>query len=634
MSERHSERTAWDIQRSRETYNVLHWGAGYFDINARGHLVALAGGTAGPAIDLHQLAQEIQGQGLSLPVLVRFTDILRDRVDVLLSAFDRAMAREAYCGGYAAVYPIKVNQQRSVVQEIVSHGGVRVGLEAGSKPELLAALAHVDPVAGIVVCNGYKDREYVRLALRGRQLGYRLHLVVEKLSELDLVLAAARALGVRPSLGLRVRLASIGAGKWQNTGGEQSKFGLSSLQVLAAVQRLAAAGMLDTLRLLHFHVGSQVANIRDIQRALREGARYYAELRRLGAPIAYVDVGGGLGVDYEGTRSRSHCSMNYGVEEYANNVVHALTEICAEAGLPHPTIITEAGRAMTAHHAVLLTNVIDSEPGLGAGEPAPPGADEPPIIHDLWRGYAELSGRAAIEAYHDAGHWLAEAQVMFTHGVLSLDQRAHAEALYAAILRQVAGQLDPGARPHREARDELLEKLADKYFCNFSLFQSIPDAWAIQQVFPIVPLQRLQERPQRRAVLQDLTCDSDGRIDYYVDSEGVETTLPLHDYDRNTPYLLGIFLVGAYQEILGDMHNLFGDTHSLHVELSGSSYKITQPLYGDRVEAVLRLAHFEPRQLLQTFATRIAAADLEADIAAAAYAELEAGLKGYTYLED
>ncbi len=631
--------TDWDIRQARDIYNLAHWGGGYVDVNPAGHLSVRPDRSADAAgIDLHALAGELTAAGLNLPVLVRFTDILRDRVDTLCNAFARAMADDGYSGRYTAVYPIKVNQQRTVVEEILRHGGARVGLEAGSKPELMAVLALSSADGGIVVCNGYKDREYVRLALIGTALGHRVYLVVEKLSELELVIAEARSLGIAPLIGVRVRLASIGVGKWQNTGGEKSKFGLSAAQALAVVERLRGAGMLASLQLLHFHLGSQIANIRDIQNGLREAARYYAELHRLGAPIRTVDVGGGLGIDYEGTRSRSFCSMNYSVQEYANNVVHALWETCADQGLPHPDIVTESGRAMTAHHAVLITNVIGMEPAPGDGTDtlAPPAADAPRVLKDLWQGLSQdLSARSALEAYHDASHALTEAQTMYTHGVLALEQRAQAEQLYFATCRKVRALLQAEYRAHREALDELNEKLADKYFCNFSVFQSMPDVWAIDQIFPIVPLHRLDQRPTRRAVIQDLTCDSDGRIDYYVDREGVETTLPLHLVDAGAPYLLGIFLVGAYQEILGDIHNLFGDTDSVNLELTADGgHRLVRPRQGDTVETVLRYVDFSADELLRAYRAKVGGATLTPEQQRAYLGELQAGLTGYTYLED
>jgi len=627
---------SWTIDKARELYSTANWGGGYFDVNGDGHLVCRPDrDPAHPGVDLVALVREVREAGLILPVLVRFTGILHDRVDTLCGAFAAATAAESYRGRYTAVYPIKVNQQRRVVEEILRHGGGRVGLEAGSKPELMAVLALSRPGRGVIICNGYKDREYIRLGHIARAMGHRIHLVIEKLSELETVIATARELGVKPLLGIRVRLASIGAGKWQNTGGEKAKFGLSAAQVLEVVRRLKAADMLECLQLLHFHMGSQIANIRDIQAGLREGARYYAELHRLGVPIGTVDIGGGLGVDYEGTRSRAYCSMNYSVQEYANNVVHLLAEVCAEENLPHPDIITESGRAMTAHHAVLLTNVIDIERGPDQDVPPPPVEAEPLILRDLRYGLEHLDRHSAVEAYHDALYWLAQSQEQFVHGLLSLDQRALAERLYAATCRRVRELLAPGKRSHREVLDELDEKLADKYFCNFSLFQSLPDAWAIDQSFPIVPLQRLDERPGRRAVIEDLTCDSDGRIDTFVEEGGTEHTLPLHAVAAEEDYLLGIFLVGAYQEILGDMHNLFGDTDSVHVEaLSGGGHRLVEPVRGDTVDNVLRYVHFEAEALLAAYRDQLESAALPAATRAGYLEELEAGLRGYTYLED
>ncbi len=632
----------WDIAHGREMYSIGHWSGGYFDINQEGHLIARPTRDAQhTGVDLYHLAQEIKQAGLSFPVLVRFSDILRDRVETLCQAFHEVMDEDHYKGQFTAVYPIKVNQQRSVVREILSQRKGQVGLEAGSKPELMAVLALSDQNRGVIICNGYKDREYIRLALIGKQLGHRVYIVVEKLSELQLVVEEARNLNIRPLIGVRVRLASIGAGKWQNTGGEKSKFGLSANQVLSVIEYLRKAEMLDTLQLLHCHLGSQIPNIRDIQRGMREVARYYAELNRLGVNLKCVDVGGGLGIDYEGTRSRSFCSINYTVREYAKNVVHALWEVCEEQSLPHPDIITESGRAMTAHHAMLITNVIDIEqvPVLdGANINA--NDDEPLIIQDLCHTLTSISepassARSAIEAYHDAVHWLSEAQSMYTHGVLSLEQRARAEQLYYATCWKVRELLQPATRMHRELFDELNEKLADKYFCNFSLFQSLPDIWAIDQIFPIVPLHRLDERPTRRATLQDITCDSDGRIDRYVDGEGVESSLPVHSLRDGETYLLGIFLVGAYQEILGDMHNLFGDTDSVNVEMTeNGGHCLLQAARGDTVDSVLRFVNFNVDDLLESYRTKIAKADISSAQRRDFLLELEAGLTGYTYLED
>ncbi len=629
---------SWNIQKARETYNISYWSGGYFDINDAGHLIATPSGDKSSAkIDCISLSRDIKNAGLSLPVLVRFPEILHQRVKELCTAFESAMVGVQYRGQFTAVYPIKVNQQRSVVKEILHDHSGRVGLEAGSKPELMAVLALSDQKDGVVICNGYKDREYIRLALIGQQLGHNVCIVLEKLSELSLVIEEARDLGVTPKLGVRVRLTAIGAGKWQNSGGEKAKFGLSATQILEVIERLRQANMLDTLQLLHFHLGSQISNIRDIQRGLHEAARFYAELHRLGVNIVTVDVGGGLGVDYEGTRSRSFCSMNYSMREYAQNIVRILYEICDSQGLKHPDIISESGRAMTAHHAMLMTNVIDVERQLGTALLSSPNKNDPHILHDLWNALQRLPEYPALEIYHDVVHYLAEAQAMYVHGVLTLEQRAQAEQLYFTTCRKVQTLLRPELRAHREILDELNEKLADKYFCNFSLFQSLPDAWAIDQVFPIIPLQRLNEEPTRRAIIHDITCDSDGRIDHYVDEAGIESSLPLHSVDladNNEPYLLGIFLVGAYQEILGDMHNLFGDTHSVNVEVNDDgSYCLTQVAEGDRVDSVLNFVQFNVDELLDIFQEKVKKASLDNNQQTIFMQALKVGMSGYTYLE-
>ncbi|WP_018232914.1 biosynthetic arginine decarboxylase [Thioalkalivibrio thiocyanodenitrificans] len=626
--------TAWNLDQARELYNIANWNGGYFHVNGHGRVCLRVPGLDGhPGVDLYELAQSLRASGQSgLPVLIRFEDILGDRVHRLRQAFDQAREESGFEGTYTAVYPIKVNQQRSVVERILGEGGERVGLEAGSKPELMAVLALSRP-GGVIVCNGYKDREYLRLALIGQMLGLRVYIVIEKPSELDGVMAEARDLGVRPMLGMRVRLASIGKGKWQNTGGEKAKFGLSASQSLGMLDRLRDAGMLDCMQLLHFHMGSQIANIRDIQAGMSEAGRFYAELRRLGADILVVDAGGGLGVDYEGSRSRNDCSINYSLQEYANNIVRSLMNTCIEYDLPHPQIFTESGRALTAHHAVLVTNVIDTERAPAQDDLPAPTGDEPLVLQDMWRLYENTEGIAPNEVYHDMAHWLSEVQAMYTHGVLDLAQRARAETLYFATCRRLAA--DASHRLSSEIREEINEKLADKFFCNFSVFQSIPDVWAIDQIFPIMPLHRLDERPTRRAVLQDLTCDSDGHVERYVDGEGVETSLPLHAPREGEPYLLGIFLVGAYQEILGDLHNLFGDTDSINVVLEpGGGHRLVQPERGDTVDELLRYVHFDPRALVAAYRDKVATAGLEKDLGEQVLGELEQGLSGYTYLEE
>jgi len=622
------------IQDAREIFNVLRWGDGYFDISDDGHLVVFpTRRREDGCVDMHRLATEVSKSGLNLPVLFRFGDILRDRVDRLCGAFKAAMNHHEYQAGYTAVYPIKVNQQRAVVEDILKHGEGRVGLEAGSKPELMAVLA-LAPAGASIVCNGYKDREYLRLALIGQQLGHKVYVVIEKPNELDLLLKEAAEMGVKPTIGVRVRLTSTGRGKWEHTGGEKSKFGLSAVQILEAVERLRTAGMLNCLQLLHFHLGSQIANIRDVQRGMLEACRCFAELAELGVNVRVMDVGGGLGVDYEGTRSRSSCSMNYSMEQYANTIVRSLWEVCADYELPHPSIITESGRAITAHHAVLLTEVVDRE-SIPDKPLAPPDPEDPQILTDLWEDYENTDSRSLLEVYQDALYWNGEAQAMYIHGVLTLEQRARAEQIYHAICRKVRDGLKPTTRAHSEAIFEIDEKLADKFFLNMSVFQSVPDVWAIDQVFPIMPVHRLDEALTRRAVLQDLTCDSDGRIEQYVDEEELEATMPVHAMHNGEPYYLGFFMVGAYQEILGDMHNLFGDTDSVNVELDkDNGYKLVKPEQGDTAEVVLRYVHFEPSELVARYHGKIDAATALDPYQRAQYLkELEEGLKGYTYLE-
>ncbi|WP_092020952.1 biosynthetic arginine decarboxylase [Marinobacter zhejiangensis] len=624
------------------TYNIPHWSDGYIAVNGQGNVqIQPDRGVSSGAIDLPHLASSLADRGVQLPVLVRFTDILHDRVNRLCSAFNDVATKQGYQGRYTAVYPIKVNQQRRVVEELIrtepAASQHQIGLEAGSKPELMAVLALCQP-GSVIVCNGYKDREYIRLALIGQAVGHRVFIVVEKKSELPLILEESRNLNVKPLIGVRARLATIGKGNWQNTGGEKSKFGLSASQVLDLTDTLAKAGALDSLQLLHFHLGSQIANIRDIQTGLRECARFYSELRQLGAPVSTVDIGGGLGVDYEGTRTRSSCSMNYSVEEYAYNVIHTLQAECDRAGIPHPDLISESGRALTAHHAVLITNVIDREQPE-SGEVSQPDEQAPSPLLDLWRDLESLedptSSRSRVEIFHDVVHAITDVHAQFAHGLVSLKHRADAEKLYTACCRLLQQQLNSNNRGHREIQDELNEKLADKLFVNFSLFQSLPDVWGIDQIFPVLPLSGLDQPLTRRAVIQDITCDSDGRIDLYVDGQGVESTLPIPDWTRDEPQLIGFFMTGAYQEILGDMHNLFGDTHSVDVRRSGDgSYEISETIEGDTVAKVLRYVNFEPNDLLQAYRHKFAHSTLSADAQEALLAELESGLYGYTYFED
>ena len=622
--------SSWNSAAARHTYAVPHWSDGYVDVSDAGEIVMRPRGATGPTLSLPQIVSQARSEGLRLPLLVRFPDILADRLARMQSAFAKAIGDWQYAGGYTAIYPIKVNQQHSVVSELVHAGSTGFGLEAGSKPELMAVLAMARP-GSIVICNGYKDREYIRLALIGRKLGLRVHIVIEKLSELDLVFAEARALEVEPLLGVRVRLASIGAGKWQNTGGDKGKFGLSPSQVLTLIERLDAAGLKHTLKLQHFHMGSQISNVRDIANGMREATRYFVELSRMGVPLEIVDVGGGLGVDYEGSRSRSHNSINYSIEQYAATIVQSLSEAVAAEGLTAPHILTEAGRAMTAHHAVLVVDVSEVE-GVPAGVIEPARAEEPAVLRHLREVHAELDARPPLELYHEAQHHLAEGQALYALGQLALADRARLDELYYAIANAVRARLLPAERAHRQALDELDEKLVDKYFVNFSVFESVPDIWAIEQIFPITPIARLNEEPTRRGVIVDLTCDSDGRIDHYVDAEGVDVSLPLHALKPGETYCLGLFMVGAYQETLGDIHNLFGDTDAVNVRADGEGFVFAHKRRGDTTDLMLDYVGYDLAVLRARYRERIAAAGIAGDQADALYGDLDAGLTAYTYL--
>lgn len=621
----------WSLDRARHTWSVPHWSDGYFDVDDAGRIVAQPRGPGGPRVALPDVVAAAESQGLKLPLLVRFADILGDKLARMQRAFNGAMSDLGYTGGYTSIYPIKVNQHQSVAGELVARGGEGFGLEAGSKPELIAVLGLSR--GGLVVCNGYKDREYLRLALIGRMLGLDVHIVIEKPSELAIALEEARALGVEPRFGVRMRLASIAAGKWQNTGGDKAKFGLSPRQVLDLVETLRTEGRLDCLRLLHFHMGSQISNIRDIAHGMREATRYWVELSRLGVNVDHVDVGGGLGVDYEGTRSRSDCSINYGLDQYAATIVAPLADAAREHGLSPPRVLTEAGRALTAHHAVLVANVSEVEEAPRGAVPSA-SEDEPAVIRHLREIHDALGKRPALELFHEAQHYQAEGHSLYAHGALSLADRARLDDLWYAIAHGVRGRLLPDERAHRSVIDELDAKLVDKYFVNFSVFQSTPDVWAIDQVFPIAPIERLGEAPTRRGVIGDLTCDSDGRIDHYVDSEGVDASLPLHPLRSGESYRLGIFMVGAYQETLGDNHNLFGDTDSIDVRLTADGHAIEHPRRGDTADRVLGFVGYDANAIRLAFAQKIARAGLERPVADSVRAALEAGLTAYTYLEE
>ncbi|MFA0922879.1 arginine decarboxylase [Xanthomonas fragariae] len=621
----------WSLDQARKTYSIPHWADGYFDVNDAGHVVVTPT-SDGPSVSLPEVVEAARAAGAKLPLLVRFPDILGQRLGKLQAAFAQAQSEWDYAGGYTAVYPIKVNQHRGVAGTLASHHGDGFGLEAGSKPELMAVLALSRP-GGLIVCNGYKDREYIRLALIGRKLGLQTFIVIEKPSELKLVLEEARALDLKPGLGVRMRLASLGAGKWQNSGGDKAKFGLSPRQVLDLWKTLRDTEYADSLQLLHFHMGSQISNVRDIANGMREATRYFVELSRLGANISHVDVGGGLGIDYEGTRSRSYCSINYGLHSYASNIVQPLASACEEHGLVPPRIVTECGRAMTAHHAVLIANVSEVEQ---APEGRVPDAhdDEPTAIRHLREIHDELDVRPAVELFQEAQHFHAEGLSAYALGQIDLIHRARIDDLFYAIAHGVRARLSFDEKSHRQVLDELNERLVDKYFVNFSIFESIPDVWAIDQVFPILPIERLNEAPQRRGIIADMTCDSDGMVKTYVENESLDSSLPLHTLNAGESYRIGFFLVGAYQEILGDIHNLFGDTDAVEVTVDGDGYRIAQQRRGDTTDVMLDYVGYQLDTLRATYAERIAATQLSPERAQQLSDALEAGLTGYTYLSD
>ena len=624
---------AWSLDRARHTYSIPYWSEGYFDVDGQGRMVVRPRGAGGPELALPEVVAKATDAGLKLPLLLRFSDILGDRLGKLQAAFGRAMKDLDYQGGYTAVYPIKVNQHRGVAGELAAAGGEGFGLEAGSKPELMAVLGLARP-GSLVICNGYKDREFIRLALVGRKLGLETFIVIEKPSELAMVIEEAKSLDVKPGLGVRLRLASLGAGKWQNSGGDKAKFGLSPRQVLDLVERLKAADMLDTLQLLHFHMGSQISNVRDIANGMREAVRYFVELTRLGCNVRFMDSGGGLGVDYEGTRSRGFCSINYGLDQYAHTLVQPLAEACAEEGIAPPRMVTEAGRAMTAHHAVMVVNVSEVE-RAPEGQVPRSDDDEPSVVRHLRETHAALGERPALELFHEAQHHLAEGQALYALGQITLRHRARLDDLFYAIAHAVRERLTAQERSHRDVLDELNERLVDKYFVNFSVFESIPDVWAIDQVFPIVPIARLDEVPDRRGVIADLTCDSDGRIDSYVESESLDSSLALHSPREGESYRLGIFMVGAYQETLGDIHNLFGDTDTANVELGeGGGYSVSRQRKGDTTDVMLDYVGYDLNELRIAYKAKVDAAGLPPAEAAKLLVDLETGLTGYTYLHE
>ncbi len=628
----------WTVEDALELYNVTGWGAGYFDINERGNIVVRPRKGRAVAVDLKELMDELLLRDVTPPVLVRFLDILGDRIEKLWNCFQQAAAQYGYQGTYYNVYPIKVNQQRPVVEEIVRAGrSYNVGLEAGSKPELHAVLGIMDNPEALIICNGYKDGDFIELALLAQKMGKRVFLVVEKLSELRLIAEIAERVRVSPNLGIRIKLASAGSGRWEESAGDQSKFGLSSSELLEALEFVSSHGLASSIRLIHFHLGSQITNIRRIKNALREAAQFYVQLRLMEYPIEFVDVGGGLGVDYDGTRSSAPSSANYSIQEYANDVISALVEAASQHNVPHPHIITEAGRALTAHHSVLIFNILEATalPQWDDAEALPNG-ELHPLVYDLYELLQTLSSRTMLEAWHDAQQYREQLLELFNVGLIDLRTRALGERLFWTIARHVYQLSQQMKHPPEELRF-LPRMLADKYFANFSLFQSLPDAWAVDQLFPVMPIHRLTERPVRIATLQDITCDSDGHIDRFVCSRVLCSYLPVHELRPNEPYYIGVFLVGAYQEILGDLHNLFGDTNTVHIRIDEEGYRIEQVVDGETVADVLGYVQFNPKRLVRTMEAWVSSAVKEGRISLQEGREFLAiyrsGLYGYTYLE-
>jgi arginine decarboxylase len=634
----------WSIQDSTEVYNIRNWGKGYFGINPDGHVCVFPDKREDHAIDLKKLVDELILRGINLPVLLRFTDILKHRVGEMHDAFRQAIAENNYTGAYSCVYPIKVNQQRHVVEEILEFGKpYGFGLEAGSKPELLAVLALMTNGDAPIICNGFKDDEFVETVILAQKLGKRVIPVVEKFSELELLVKYAEKHGVRPAIGVRVKLATKGSGKWESSGGMRSKFGLFVAEVLRALDYLKGRNMQDCLKLLHFHLGSQITNIRMIKTALNEAARIYAELVKAGAGMEYLDVGGGLGIDYDGSQTNFESSINYSLQEYASDVVFRIKSVCDEAGVKHPHIISESGRAMVAYHSVLVFNVLgvagfdifdvpkELPGGAGLGE------EIPQPVRDLFESCRDITQKNFQEVYHDAVQQRDEALNLFNLGYLSLDLRSLTEKLFWGVCGKILKILKESDYVGDDF-EQLEAQLSDTYFCNFSLFQSMPDSWAIKQLFPVMPIHRLQEEPTRRGVLADITCDSDGKIDAFIDLRDVKKTLELHEYNGQE-YYIGAFLVGAYQEILGDLHNLLGDTNAVHVKLADDGTpSIEEVVRGDTVREVLSYVQFSADELIAKLRKQVETAVREKKISLEESTQLmrnyEEGLRGYTYLEE
>ena len=627
----------WTIEDSKELYNINGWGVSYFGINEEGN-VYVSPSKDQTRIDLKEVMNELALRDVTTPVLLCFPDILDNRIEQTASCFQKAKKEYDYKAENFIIYPIKVNQMQPVVEEIISHGRkFNLGLEAGSKPELHAVIAVQCQSDSLIICNGYKDQSYIELALLAQKMGKRIFIVIEKLNELEIIAKAAKKLNVKPNLGIRIKLASSGSGKWEESGGDASKFGLTSSELLEALRILDEKGLHNCLRLIHFHIGSQITKIRRIQTALREAAQFYINLHKMGYNVDFVDCGGGLGVDYDGTRSpSSESSVNYTIQEYVNDCVYTFVDAANKNNIQHPNIITESGRSLAAHHSVLVIDVLETASLPRMSEEFEPTETDHQLVKDLYEIWDNLNPRSILEDWHDAEQIREEALDLFAHGIVDLKTRAEIEGMYWSICREI-NTLTKQLKHVPEELRKMDKLLADKYFCNFSLFQSLPDSWAIDQLFPILPIQRLDERPTRNATLQDITCDSDGKIANFVTNRHISHVLPVHQLKKTEQYYLGVFLVGAYQEILGDMHNLFGDTNAVHISVKDGRYHIDQIIDGETVEEVLDYVQYNPKKLVRQLeiwvAKSVKAGKISLEEGKEFLSNYRSGLYGYTYLE-
>jgi arginine decarboxylase len=625
----------WKIENSEDLYRIEGWGQPYFSINAAGHVTVSPKGERGGSLDLFELVNALKQRNLGLPMLIRFSDILEDRIERLNACFAKAIARYNYPGVYRGVFPVKCNQQRHLIEDLVRFGKPhQFGLEAGSKPELMIALALLDTPGALLICNGYKDREYIETAMLAQRLGQTPVIVLEQIEEVDLAIAASRQLGIKPILGVRAKLSTQGMGRWGTSTGDRAKFGLTIPEIMEAVEKLGAANLLSSLQLLHFHIGSQISAINVIKDAIQEASRIYVELAMLGADMKYLDVGGGLGVDYDGSQTNFYTSKNYNMQNYANDIVAELKDTCDEKHIPVPTLVSESGRAISSHQSVLIFDVLSTS-DVPLDPPSPPQEGESPIIKYLWETYQSINKENYQEFYHDAAQFKEEAISRFNLGILRLNERAKAERLYWACCQKVLTLI----RQEEYVPDELedLEKImASIYYINLSVFQSAPDCWAIDQLFPIMPIHRLDEEPTRRGILADLTCDSDGKIDRFIDLRDVKSVLELHKFEPGKPYYLGMFLNGAYQEIMGNLHNLFGDTNAVHINLTPKGYQIEHVVKGDTMSEVLSYVQYDSEDMIENIRQRCERALEEQHITITESQRLlqtyEQSLQRYTYL--